>query len=115
MAVSIHPSGNHDLEPLAEYDTGMGTNFETIRDELLDEVMQTAERRDINYNPNAEDYQVFFEKETSRAVMYAESWGGAPEILAEVTAFECTMRTEEHNKCLDEMVGRSELETALLK
>lgn len=92
--MSIQPTGNQDLKPLAEYDNGMGTNFETIRDELLEKVMQTADRLDINYNPNPDYYEVFFEKETSRAMMYAESWGGAMDMLAEVTAFECSQKTD---------------------
>ena len=92
--MSIQPPQNNEWKELEQYDTGMGANFENIRDELLEEAQETAEELGFSYRPSEEEFEVYFSRDDSKAVLYAESWGGAPDMIAEVTAFECDQRLD---------------------
>ena len=97
--MSIQPPQNTEWKELESYDTGMGTNFENIRDNLLEEAQETAEELGLSYDPSEEEFEVYFSQEESKALLYAESWGGAPDIIAEVTAFECDQRINRKPSC----------------
>jgi len=92
--VSIQQPQESEWRDLEQYDTGMGANFENIRDHLLEKAEETAEKLDLSYNPSEEDYQIFYSEDESKALLYGKSWGSSPDIIAEVTAFECDRATD---------------------
>lgn len=91
MIVSSQAPENGDWQILDDYDTGMGSNSDNIEDNILDEVKEFADVLGLEYNPDKEDYEVFFSEDESRAILYARSWGGAMKTIAEVTAFSCDL------------------------
>lgn len=92
--MSVESPTKSDLRYLEDYDTGMGTNFETIEEDLLEGASRTAEELGFMYEPLENEYEIFFSRDDSKAFLYAESWGGAPKQIAEVIAFECDRRTD---------------------
>ena len=91
MLVSIQAPEDGDWQILDDYDTGMGSNSDNIEDEILDEVEEFADDLGLEYNPSEEDYEVFFNEDESRAILYAKSWSGAMKTIAEATAFSCDL------------------------
>jgi hypothetical protein len=39
----------------------------------------------ISYNPDEEDYEVFFNEEENKAILYGISWGESTRTIAEAT------------------------------
>ena len=66
--MSIQPPQNTEWKELESYDTGMGTNFENIRDNLLEEAQETAEELGLSYDPSEEEFEVYFSQEESKAL-----------------------------------------------
>jgi len=100
--VSIQSPQDSDLEELTDlesFDKGMGTNFENIRNDLLEKTRERARERGFRYDPHEEEYKVFYSREEEKAVLLAESWGESTDVIAEVTAFECSRRINGKTSC----------------
>ncbi len=67
----------------------------------------------ISYNPDEEDYKVFFNEEENRAILYTISWGESTRTIAEATVVSCDMGIRGGNmrpKGRTIFVGKDEIE-----